>query len=68
MFAVPVVFLSITGTLGLSWPGDSSDRRYLPAATSGLPASMTAAVFFGYADESPGARPRKPLSEVARWV
>ena len=29
---------------------------------------MIAAVSFGYADESPGARPRKPLSEVARWV
>jgi len=29
---------------------------------------MIAAVSLGYADESPGARPRKPVSEVARWV
>ncbi|UCG89328.1 MAG: nitroreductase [Gemmatimonadota bacterium] len=29
---------------------------------------MIAAVSFGYADESPGARPRKPVSAVTRWV
>jgi nitroreductase len=29
---------------------------------------MIAAVSLGYADESPGARPRKPVSEVTRWV
>ena len=34
----------------------------------GEQAQMIAAVSFGYADESPGARPRKPLTEVARWV
>jgi len=28
---------------------------------------MVAAVSFGYADESPEARSRKPLDEVARW-
>jgi nitroreductase len=29
---------------------------------------MIAAVALGYADESPGPRPRMPLSEVVRWV
>ena len=29
---------------------------------------MIAAVSLGYADESPDARPRKPVSEVARWM
>lgn len=29
---------------------------------------MIAAVAFGYADESPEARPRRPVSEVARWM
>ena len=29
---------------------------------------MIAAVSFGYADESPGPRPRKPVSEVTRWM
>jgi len=29
---------------------------------------LIAAVSFGYADESPAARPRKPLDEVVRWL
>ncbi|MBN1978805.1 MAG: nitroreductase family protein [Anaerolineae bacterium] len=29
---------------------------------------MIAAVSFGYPDEQPGPRPRKPLSEVATWL
>ena len=29
---------------------------------------MIAAVSFGYADERPAARPRKPIKQVARWV
>jgi F420 biosynthesis protein FbiB-like protein len=29
---------------------------------------MIAAVSFGYPDESPPARPRKPLDEVVKWV
>jgi len=29
---------------------------------------MIAAVSLGYPDESPAARPRKPVSEVTRWV
>ena len=29
---------------------------------------MIAAVSFGYPDEKPGARPRKPVSEVTAWV
>ena len=29
---------------------------------------MVAAVSFGYPDEAPAARARKPLSEVARWI
>ncbi len=29
---------------------------------------MIAAVSFGYAGESPDAKPRKPVSEVARWI
>ena len=34
----------------------------------GEESQMIAAVSFGYADESPGARSRKPVSEVTRWV
>jgi F420 biosynthesis protein FbiB-like protein len=34
----------------------------------GEKSQMIAAVSLGYADESPGARPRKPPSEVTRWV
>ena len=30
--------------------------------------AMIAAMSFGYADETPGPRPRKPVSEVARWL
>ena len=29
---------------------------------------MIAAVSFGYPDESPGPRPRKPVGEVTTWV
>jgi nitroreductase len=29
---------------------------------------MIAAVSFGYADEQPNARPRKPVSEVTQWL
>ena len=29
---------------------------------------MIAAVSLGYPDESPGPRPRKPVSEVTTWV
>jgi nitroreductase len=29
---------------------------------------MIAAVSFGYPDEQPNARPRKPVSEVTKWV
>jgi len=29
---------------------------------------MIAAVSFGYPDESPNARPRKPVEEVAKWL
>lgn len=28
---------------------------------------MIAAVSLGYADESPAARPRKPVDEATRW-
>jgi nitroreductase len=34
----------------------------------GEPGQMVAAVSLGYADESPNARPRKPVSEVTRWL
>jgi nitroreductase len=34
----------------------------------GEPGQMVAAVSLGYADESPGARSRKPVSEVTRWL
>lgn len=30
--------------------------------------TMIAAVSFGYPDESPDARPRRPVSEVTTWV
>lgn len=29
---------------------------------------MVAAVSFGYADESPGPRPRKPMDQVVKWL
>ncbi len=32
------------------------------------PGQMIAAVAFGYAAESPAARPRKPVHEVTRWL
>jgi len=38
----------------LSWLGESCQ--------------MVAAVSFGYPDEAPAARSRKPVSEVARWI
>jgi nitroreductase len=34
----------------------------------GEKAQMVAAVSFGYPGESPAARPRKPVDQVARWV
>ena len=34
----------------------------------GEESQMIAAVSFGYADERPGARSRKPVNEVTRWV
>ncbi len=34
----------------------------------GEESQMIAAVSFGYADERPAARPRKPIKQVARWV
>jgi nitroreductase len=34
----------------------------------GEESQMIAAVSFGYADESPGARPRESVSEVTHWV
>ena len=34
----------------------------------GEPGQMVAAVSLGYADESPAARSRKPVSEVTRWL
>jgi nitroreductase len=34
----------------------------------GAEGQMIAAVSFGYPDESPAARPRRPISEVACWV
>ena len=36
MAAMPVAFLRITGRFGLSWLGDSRDKRYLLAATLGI--------------------------------
>lgn len=34
----------------------------------GEPGQMVAAVSLGYPDESPTARPRKPVSKVTRWI
>jgi len=34
----------------------------------GEDSQMIAAVSFGYANEAPDARPRKPMSEVVRWL
>jgi nitroreductase len=35
---------------------------------TGEEGQLVAAVCFGYPDERPDARPRKPLSEIARWM
>ncbi len=34
----------------------------------GTPGQLVAAVSLGYADEAPAARPRKPMSEMVRWL
>ena len=54
--------------IGSLWIGHVFNAYEELCAWLGEQAQMIAAVSFGYADESPGARPRKPLTEVARWV
>ncbi len=54
--------------IGSLWIGHVFNAYEELCAWLGEQTQMIAAVSFGYADESPGARPRKPLSEVARWV
>jgi nitroreductase len=54
--------------LGSLWICDVFDAYGELCAWLGEKGQMIAAVSLGYADESPGARPRKPVSEVTRWV
>jgi nitroreductase len=52
--------------LGSLWIGDVFVAYDKLCKWLGEKGAMIAAVSFGYADESPGARPRKPMSEVVR--
>ena len=54
--------------LGSLWICDVFEAYDELQAWLGEGGEMIAAVSFGYADESPGARPRKAVSEVARWL
>jgi nitroreductase len=54
--------------LGSLWICDVFYAYEALLAWLGESCQMVAAVSLGYADEAPAARPRKPLSEVARWI
>jgi nitroreductase len=54
--------------LGSLWICDVFDAYGELCGWLGEECQMIAAVSLGYADESPGPRPRKPVSEVTRWV
>lgn len=53
--------------LGTLWMCDVWSAYEQLAAWLGEPGQLVAAVALGYPDEQPPARPRRPLSEVARW-
>jgi nitroreductase len=54
--------------LGSLWICDVFYAYEELCAWLGTEQQMIAAVSFGYPDEEPGARPRKPVSEVTEWV
>jgi nitroreductase len=54
--------------LGSLWICDVFHAYEELCAWLGEGGQMIAAVSFGYADESPAARPRRSASEVTRWV
>jgi nitroreductase len=54
--------------LGSLWMCDVFYAYKELCAWLGQSGEMIAAVALGYADESPAARPRKPIGEVVRWV
>jgi len=54
--------------LGSLWICDVFYAYQALCAWLGQPGQMVAAVSLGYADEAPAARPRKPVSELVRWL
>jgi nitroreductase len=54
--------------IGSLWICDVFEAYEELRAWLGEKGQMVAAMSFGYADEAPGARPRKPVSEVTRWM
>jgi nitroreductase len=54
--------------LGSLWIGDVLYAYEELCNWLGEQGALIAAVSFGYADESPAARPRKPFDEVVRWL
>jgi nitroreductase len=54
--------------IGSLWIADVFEAYEELCTWLGEQTQMVAAVSFGYPDESPGALPRKPLDEVARWL
>ncbi len=53
--------------LGTLWIGDTFFARDEIDAWLGRRDGMVAAVAVGYPDQSPGARPRKPVRDVTEW-
>ncbi len=54
--------------LGSLWIGDVLYAYEELCDWLGEQGALIAAVSFGYADESPAARPRRPFGEVVRWI
>jgi F420 biosynthesis protein FbiB-like protein len=54
--------------LGSLWIADVLYAYDELCAYLGQDCQMVAALAIGYPDEEPGARPRKPVDEVARWI
>jgi nitroreductase len=54
--------------LGSLWIGDALYAYEELCGWLGEKSALIAAVSLGYPDESPAARPRKPLDEVVKWI
>jgi nitroreductase len=54
--------------LGSSWICDVFYAYHELSQWLGEPGQMVAAVSLGYPGESPSTRPRKPVSDVTRWI